>query len=79
MEKPKIGPPVLSYSDHHENFTMFNVEVKEANLGNHYEAKIETSGKVFTARHASKSQAIADVNAAVREAHKRGEITPGKW
>lgn len=78
MEKPKVGPPILGYADHHENFTMFKVDVRKANLGNHYEATIEADGKRFTARHQMQRQAIADVEAAAREAHKRGEIFPGK-
>lgn len=68
--------PMIGYEDHHENFTMFDVEVKRANLDNHWEASITTAGKTFTARHADKSMAIADVETTVREAHRKGEINP---
>jgi hypothetical protein len=75
--KVEVGPPLVGFSDHDENFTMFDIKVEEANLGNHFVATIETGGKVFEARHASRSQAIADVEAYVRDAHKRGEVFPG--
>jgi hypothetical protein len=76
--KQKVIGVRQGFSDHSDNFTMFKVKVEESNLGNHHIATIETAGKVFEARHRSRSQAIADVNRVVREAHKRGEIYPGR-
>lgn len=75
----EIGPPLVQYEDHDQAFTMFDIQVRQANLGNHFEASIETGGKVYTARHADRSQAIADVEAAVRHAHKTGQVVPGVW
>lgn len=72
-----MGPPLVPFSDHDENFTMFDVEVRRANLDNHWEASITTDGKTFTARNADRGQAIADVEVTVRNAHRNGEIFPG--
>jgi len=82
VDKPPYtsGPPVIGYEDHDTNFTMFDVQVRRANLDNHWEAQIivpGVNGKTFTARHAEKSQAIADVELSVRDAHRRGDIYPG--
>lgn len=75
--KVEVGPPVLAYPDHDQNFTMFDIKVEESNLGNHWIAKIEAGGKVFEARHASRTQAISDVERAARDAHTAGVIIPG--